>query len=113
MAYRGDLAKRMYLYFAEYSEPVKTIKGHRVLAITRGEREECLTVKMTLDREGALARLASRVIVNKNSPVVPFIMAALTDSYDRLIFPSLEREVRAEDHRHMIDSFIKDMGDGE
>ena len=87
---------KIYADYAEYREEVKTVKGHRVLAITRGEREECLKVTMTLDREAALARLGSRVITNKETPVLPLLLAALTDSYDRLIFPSLEREVRAE-----------------
>ena len=87
---------KIYADYAEYREQVKTIKGHRVLAITRGEREECLRVEMTLDREGALARLGSRVITNKNTPVLEMLVAAVADSYDRLIFPSLEREVRAE-----------------
>ncbi len=87
---------KTYADYAEYQESVRTIRPHRVLAITRGEREECLKVTMTLDRDGALARLGSRVIRNKNTPAVPFLMAALTDSYDRLIFPSLEREVRTE-----------------
>ena len=87
---------KIYTDYAEYREQVKTIKGHRVLAITRGEREECLRVNMTLDREGALARLGSRVITNKNTPVLDLLMAAVADSYDRLVFPSLEREVRAE-----------------
>ncbi len=87
---------KIYADYAEYREEVKTIKGHRVLAITRGEREECLKVTMTLDREAALSRLLSRVIVNKESPVAPLVRAAAEDSYDRLILPSLEREVRAE-----------------
>ncbi len=88
--------KKIYADYAEYREEVRTIKGHRVLAITRGEREECLKVTMTLDREAALARLGSRVITNKNTPHLSLILAAIADSYDRLIFPSLEREVRAE-----------------
>ncbi len=88
--------KKIYADYAEYKEAVKTIKGHRVLAITRGEKEECLKVSMTLDTEGALARLHSRVITNKSTPVLPLLTAAIADSYDRLIFPSLEREVRAE-----------------
>ena len=87
---------KIYADYADYREEVKTIKGHRVLAITRGEREECLKVTMTLDRDAALARLFSRVIVNKESPTAAFVRAAAEDSYDRLIFPSLEREVRAE-----------------
>ncbi len=87
---------KIYADYAEYREEVKTIKGHRVLAITRGEREECLKVTMTLDRDAALARLLSRVITNKESPTAAFVRAAAEDSYDRLILPSLEREVRAE-----------------
>ena len=87
---------KIYADYAEYREPVRTVKGHRVLAITRGEKEECLKVTMTLDRDAALARLYSRVITEKDSPTAPLVRAAAEDSYDRLIFPSLEREVRAE-----------------
>ena len=87
---------KIYADYAEYREEVRTIKGHRVLAITRGEREECLKVSMTLDREAALARILSRVVTDKTSPTLPLVLAAVEDSYDRLIFPSLEREVRAE-----------------
>ncbi len=88
--------KKIYADYAEYKEAVRTIKGHRVLAITRGEKEDCLKVTMSLDEKGALSRLHSRVITNKNTPVLPLLSAAIADSYDRLIFPSLEREVRAE-----------------
>lgn len=87
---------KIYADYADYREDVRTIKGHRVLALTRGEREECLKVTMTLDRDAALARLNSRIITNKKTPVLPLLLAAAEDSYDRLIFPSLEREVRAE-----------------
>ena len=87
---------KIYADYAEYREPVRTVKGHRVLAITRGEKEECLKVTMTLDRDAALARLYSRVITEKDSPTAALVRAAAEDSYDRLIFPSLEREVRAE-----------------
>ena len=87
---------KIYADYAEYHEEVRTIKGHRVLAITRGEREECLRVTMTLDRDAALARLNSRVLTSKSTPVLSFLVAAIADSYDRLILPSLEREVRAE-----------------
>ncbi len=87
---------KIYADYAEYNEPVKTIRSHRVLAITRGEKEECLKVTMTLDRDGALARMASRILTNPKTPAADFIRAAIADSYDRLIFPSLEREVRAE-----------------
>ncbi len=87
---------KIYADYAEYREPVRTVKGHRVLAITRGEKEECLKVTMTLDRDAALAPLYSRVITEKESRAAALVRAAAEDSYDRLIFPSLEREVRAE-----------------
>ncbi len=92
----GKDENRVYADYAEYEEEVKKVRPHRVLAINRGEKEECLKVTMTLDREGAVSRLMSRVITNKTSPATPLILSSIEDSYDRLIFPSLEREVRAE-----------------
>ena len=86
----------VYADYYDYREEVKKLRPHRVLAITRGEREEFLKVSLELDRATALAKLSSRVITNAKSPVCEFISASLEDSYDRLIFPSVEREVRAE-----------------
>ncbi len=86
----------VYADYYDYREEIKKLRPHRVLAITRGEREEFLRVSLELDRDTAISKLSSKVIVNKKSPVCEFISRAIEDSYDRLIFPSLEREVRSE-----------------
>ncbi|MBQ1244945.1 MAG: RNA-binding transcriptional accessory protein, partial [Clostridia bacterium] len=86
----------VYADYYDYREDIKKLRPHRVLAITRGEREEFLRVSLELDRDTAISKISSKVIVNKKSPVCEFISHAIEDSYDRLIFPSLEREVRSE-----------------
>ncbi len=85
-----------YADYFDFSEPIKKLRPHRVLAFTRGENEEFLKVSVTVDEEAALALLASRVITNKKSPVIPFMMNVIKDAYDRLIYPSIEREVRSD-----------------
>ena len=84
----------VYENYYEFSEPIKKLKGHRVLAINRGEKEDFLKVAVTLPEEDGIAQLVSKVVTNKESPALPYIMATLRDAYDRLLFPAIEREVR-------------------
>ena len=84
----------VYENYYEFSEPIKKLKGHRVLAINRGEKEDFLKVSVTLPEEDGIAQLVSRVITNKQSPALPYLMATLADAYDRLLFPAIEREIR-------------------
>ena len=84
----------VYDNYYDFSEPIKKLKGHRVLAINRGEKEDFLKVSVTLPKEEGIAQLVSRVVTNKQSPALPFLMETLTDAYDRLLFPAIEREVR-------------------
>ena len=85
----------VYENYYDFSEPIKKLRGHRVLAINRGEKEEFLKVSVTLEEADALAQLEAKVITNKKSPALPYLMATLTDAYERLLFPAIEREVRA------------------
>ena len=85
----------VYDNYYDFSEPIKKLKGHRVLAINRGEKEEFLKVSVTLDKDDGIAQLVARVVTNKQSPALPFLMETLTDAYDRLLFPAIEREVRS------------------
>ena len=85
----------VYENYYEFSEPIKKLKGHRVLAINRGEKEDFLKVSVTLPEEDGIAQLVSRFVTNKESPALPYMMKTLTDAYDRLLFPAIEREVRA------------------
>ncbi len=84
----------VYENYYDFSEPIKKLKGHRVLAINRGEKEEFLKVAVTLLEDDGIAQLVSKVITNKQSPALPYLMATIKDAYDRLLFPAIEREVR-------------------
>ena len=81
------------LYYA-FSQRIDRLQGHQILAVNRGEKEGFLKVSLQLDREAALQRLRRRVIV-PGSPAMGFVRAAADDAYDRLIFPSMERETRS------------------
>lgn len=84
----------VYTQYYEYAEKLKKIPGHRILAINRGEKEEFLKVTLTAPRELILKYLGNKLITNADSPAVTYIRAAIEDGYDRLIAPSVEREIR-------------------
>lgn len=88
--------KMVYKIYYEYSEPVRTIPPHRTLAINRGEKEKVLTVKITANDEAFINILKTKFIENNSSTATPYIEEAIADGYKRLIFPSLEREIRSE-----------------
>ena len=83
-----------YEMYADYSEPVSEIKSHRVLAINRGEAEGFLKVKIALDKDFAI-RVCSVGIVKEGCICTPVVAEAVADAYERLIYPSVEREIRA------------------
>ena len=84
----------VYRLYYDFTQSVARLQGHQVLAINRGEKEGILKVSITLDREQALP-LLRRAVVKPGSAAMEFIKAAAEDAYDRLIYPSLEREMRA------------------
>ncbi len=84
----------VYENYYEFSEPIKKLKGHRVLAINRGEKEDFLKVSVTLGTEEGIEQIVSRIITNKKSPALTRLMATIEDAYNRLLFPAIEREVR-------------------
>ena len=84
----------VYAQYYEYSEAIKKIPSHRVLAINRGENEEFLKVSITVEKGIVLNYLCTEMIVNLKSPASKYIESAVIDSYDRLIAPSIEREIR-------------------
>ena len=86
---------KTYEIYYDFTEPVKYIKSHRVLAINRGENEKILTVKIDINDEDIIKYLESKII-KKDSIVNEYIKDAIKDSYKRLIFPSIEREIRSE-----------------
>ena len=84
----------VYSSYYDYNESIKKIPGHRVLAINRGEKEEFLKVDVNVDPEIILNYLFSKIITNTSSPAKEYVVAAIVDSYERLIQPSVEREIR-------------------
>ncbi len=86
----------VYKDYYEFSEPIKKLRQHRVLAINRGEKEEFLKVAIEVPEEDAIAKLAAHIVKNKESEAIPYLMATIRDSYDRLIFPAIEREIRSD-----------------
>ena len=85
----------VYRLYYDFSGPISKVQGHQVLAINRGEREEILKVGVDMDREAALVAVR-RGVVRPGSAAMEFVKAAAEDAYDRLIAPSLEREVRSD-----------------
>lgn len=104
---------KVYEMYYDYSEPVKWIKPHRILALNRGEKEKVLTVSIDVDKDGILAFLEKKIIKNEKSFVVDSVKEAIEDAYKRLIAPSIEREVRAElsekGEEAAIDNFGKNL----
>ncbi|MHB8757499.1 MAG: Tex family protein [Bacillota bacterium] len=86
----------VYQMYFDYREPLAKMPPHRVLAVNRGEREGALKVKLEAPRETLVYDLQRRVVREPNSPAAPYLQKASEDAYDRLISPSIEREVRAE-----------------
>ncbi|MBU1094158.1 MAG: RNA-binding transcriptional accessory protein [Firmicutes bacterium] len=88
--------RKVYEMYYEYSEAVNKIRPHRILAINRAENEKVITVKIDLDKERMTYYLERKVIKRENSTAAPILKSAIEDSLKRLIYPSLEREVRSE-----------------
>ena len=87
---------KTYEMYYDYNEAVKYIKPHRVLAINRAEKEKILNVSIEIDESKIISYLKSKIIKDENSFVVEYVNNAITDSYKRLISPSIEREIRAD-----------------
>lgn len=103
-------AKSVYEMYYEYSEPVKRMAGHRVLAINRGEKEKVLTVTLEAPEEEILAWLEKRVIRKNEPESAAFLRSMLQDSYHRLIAPAIEREIRSELTEKAEDGAIRVFG---
>ncbi len=84
----------IYEMYKEFSERIKTLPSHRILALNRGEKEECLKVSIVIEPERAIEKIKAKFL--KESAFKLEVTAAIEDSYSRLIFPSIEREVRNE-----------------
>ena len=86
--------EQVYKMYYDYEEKIKYAKLHRILAINRGEKEGVLSVSINIDTEHIMNFLYKKVIKNSNSPAVELVKDAILDAYKRLIFPSIEREIR-------------------
>ncbi len=91
---KDEKAQSVYEMYYNFEEPVKKIAGHRVLALNRGEAEKVLTVKVNAPEERILRYLEKKLITKENEYTTPVICAAVEDSYERLIAPAIEREIR-------------------
>lgn len=93
-AAKDEKAESVYEMYYDFEEPVKKIAGHRVLALNRGEAEKILTVKVTAPVERIILFLEKQNITSENEYTAPIIREAVADSYERLIAPAIEREIR-------------------
>ncbi len=100
-------ADSVYAQYYDYTEPLKKVLPHRVLAINRGEKEEFLKVNISVASEIVLNFLFSQVLKNNGSPAESYVSAAIIDSYDRLIAPSIEREIRSDIFDNASEGAIK------
>lgn len=96
----------VYETYRAFTSPITKIQGYQTLAINRGEREDFLKVGIDFDREKAL-NIISSLHIKGNSPASIFVLGAAEDAYDRLIFPSIERDIRNELTETASDSAIK------
>ena len=101
----------VYAQYYEYSEALKKVLPHRVLAINRGEKEEFLKVDVNVAPEIVLNFLFSQILLGNKSPAEPYVSAAILDSYDRLIAPSIEREIRSDIFDNACEGAIKVFAD--
>ena len=87
---------RIYDMYYDYNESVRQIKPHRILALNRGEKEGILSVNIDIDKSVVTSYIENQIIKNKDSECFNYVVDAISDSYKRLIFPSIEREIRSE-----------------
>lgn len=104
---------KTYEMYYDYQESVRSIKPHRILAMNRGEKEDVLSVSIDVNQEDIIAYLNRKVIKNENSKVVEAVQEAIKDSLKRLIYPSIEREIRSDlkevGEDAAIDNFSKNL----
>ena len=107
---KEENTESVYEMYYDFTEPVKQIAGHRILAINRGENEKLLTVKVETNEEKILNYLYKKLIVRDNEHTSRVLKEAIDDSYKRLIFPAIEREIRNELTEKAEDGAIKVFG---
>lgn len=103
-------AESVYEMYYDFSSPVSKMTGHRTLAINRGEKEKFLTVKLEAPMDEIIGYLEKQNIVRDNKYTTDVLKAAIADSYDRLIAPAIEREIRNQLTEEAEDGAIKVFG---
>ncbi|MBD5451246.1 MAG: RNA-binding transcriptional accessory protein, partial [Lachnospiraceae bacterium] len=93
---KDEKAQSVYEMYYDFEEAVNKVAGHRVLAVNRGEKEKILTVKVEAPVERIIRYLETKVIVNDNENTTPALQETIKDSYERLIAPAIERDIRNE-----------------
>ena len=101
----------VYSQYYEYAEALKKVLPHRVLAINRGEKEDFLKASIAIAPEIVLNYLFAQILLNNQSPAEKYVSAAILDSYDRLIAPSIEREIRSDIFDNACEGAIKVFAD--
>ncbi len=91
---KDDQAKSVYETYYHFEDSIEKIRGFRILAINRGEKEKILTIKVQAPEEEILRYLKRKVIKRNNPVTTPVLETAVEDSYSRLIGPAIEREIR-------------------
>lgn len=93
---KDEKAQSVYEMYYDFEEPVSKVAGHRVLALNRGEAEKILNVKIEAPEERIIRFLETKVITKENENTTPALQATIQDSYQRLIAPAIERDIRNE-----------------
>ena len=93
---KDKTSESVYEMYYDFEEPVSKIVGHRILALNRGEKEKVLTVKILAPVDKIITYLEKQIITSDNRFTTPLLKEAIADSYDRLIAPSIERDIRNE-----------------
>lgn len=109
-AAKDEKEQSVYEMYYDFEEPVSKIAGHRILALNRGEKEKFLTVKVTAPVEEIIRYLEKKIITRNNPNTMPALKATITDAYNRLIAPAIEREVRSELTEKAEDGAIRVFG---
>lgn len=108
---KDEKQQSVYEMYYDFSEPVKKIAGHRVLALNRGENEGVLNIKIEAPIEEILLKLISDIIIKGDQYSREFLKNAIADSYKRLIAPSIERDIRNEITQKAEEGAIKVFSD--
>ena len=107
---KDEKADSVYEKYYDYEEAVKTIAGHRVLAINRGEKEKFLAVKLEVISDNIIRYLEKNIILNNDSEYASLLKEAIADAYKRLIAPAIERDIRNELTEQAENAAIKVFG---